>query len=222
MRLRVELARRMERCRAVAGGAVEDRRYVAGKGEGDEVLGVEHLQFRRTGQDRRRRQGQRVVERQPRAVVAEEVLRRRNEFRVDVADREVGEEVEFGERLDVDLGERVEFLGAQLAVAVRVEIEGCIGGECLVELPDVANGGDPALGVEDDFRPGIDENVRMRHCPVDAGDGEKQEQCGGEEAMDCGQRLMCPRAVMSPPSAAKSRLPAAQRRFNRAAAAPPQ
>ena len=72
-----------------------------------------------------------------------------------------GEVVELLQRIDIHVGERLQLLRREDAVAIGIEALHRHGGVHLIEGPGVANPGDLAIGVEDDFRADRGPHVRM-------------------------------------------------------------
>jgi len=153
----------------------ERDRLVLHEVEGDEIFGVEHFERRVRTDGGRRLQRQRVEQRQPAVVEVEPVLGRRLDRGAAAIHLEPREIVIVLQRIDIDLGERLQLVVRQLAVAIGVEALDGEGGEGLVELPDVADRRHLAVGVEDDLLLRVDEDMRMRLCRG------REERCESED-----------------------------------------
>ncbi len=94
------------------------------------------------------------------------VLDRRAEGDLPVAGGHEGEVVVVLHRLDIDVGERLQFLDGQGAVAVRVQTLAREGRVAVVEAPGVADRRQLSVGVEHHVRLGVDE-TRAGEPPPD-------------------------------------------------------
>jgi hypothetical protein len=129
-------------------------RGLVGEAEGHEegrIVDVDRHGLATRIERRHERQGE--MQREQALVVVERIVLRRLEGQiVRIADMHIGKIVEVLERVDVDLGQRLELLLGEDAVAVGIEPLHRHGGVELVEGPGMAHTGNSVLRVEEDFR----------------------------------------------------------------------